>query len=79
MPVTEEQRGYSRPKATSLSGTMSASLSLLVRLPPADGLTVRAASGRPAIYASVQMADMQTPVPRRRKHVGPPDPDVMNV
>lgn len=58
-----KQRGYSQPKATSLSGTMLASLSLLFCLPPADSLTVKAASGRPGIYVSVLTADMQTPVP----------------
>lgn len=47
--------GYSQLKTTSLSGTMLASP------PPADSLTVKAASGR--IYAGVLMADMQTPVP----------------
>lgn len=58
-----KQRRYSQPKATSLSGTMLTSLSLLLSLPPADSPTVKAASGRPGIYASVLTADMQTPVP----------------
>lgn len=47
-----EQRGYSQPTASSLSGTMLSSLSLLFRLPPADSPTVKAASGRSRIYPS---------------------------